>query len=73
MPLLWRDDMIGWINASHQGGKLIVKPGFKKAKPKERTFRDEFDAEVARLQTFLQKRKRGPLSQEARITEAPSG
>jgi uncharacterized protein YcaQ len=56
MPLLWRDDVIGWVNASNQGGKLTVEPGFKKPKPKERAFRLEFQAEVARLETFLQKR-----------------
>jgi uncharacterized protein YcaQ len=57
MPLLWRDDVIGWVNASIQKGKLTVEPGFKKAQPKERAFRDEFQAEVARLELFLQKRK----------------
>jgi uncharacterized protein len=56
MPLLWRDDIIGWVNASNQGGKLTVEPGFKKAKPKEPAFRSEFEAEVERLRTFLQKR-----------------
>jgi uncharacterized protein YcaQ len=56
MPLLWRDDIIGWVNASNQGGKLTVKPGFKKTKPKEAAFRAEFQAEVARLEAFLQKR-----------------
>ncbi len=61
MPLLWRDDIIGWVNASNQGGKLTVKPGFKKAKPKDAAFRAEFRAEVARLETFLQKHTRRPL------------
>jgi hypothetical protein len=56
MPLLWRDDVIGWVNASNQGGKLTVKPGFKKSQPRERAFRVEFQAEVARLETFLQRR-----------------
>jgi uncharacterized protein len=56
MPLLWRDDVIGWVNASNPAGELTVEPGFKKAKPSERAFRVEFDAEVARLRTFLKKR-----------------
>jgi uncharacterized protein YcaQ len=56
MPLLWRDDIIGWVNASNQGGKLTAEPGFRKAKPKEPAFRSEFQAEVERLRTFLQKR-----------------
>jgi hypothetical protein len=53
MPLLWRDDMIGWVNVSGQNGKLRIQPGFIKAKPREAAFRAEFDAEVARLETFL--------------------
>jgi hypothetical protein len=57
MPLLWRDDVIGWVNASTQGGKLTVEPGFKKAKPSEPAFRREFQAEIHRLRTFLRKRK----------------
>jgi hypothetical protein len=56
LPLLWQDDVIGWVNASNQGGKLTVEPGFKKPKPRERAFRAEFQAEVARLEAFLQKR-----------------
>jgi uncharacterized protein len=62
MPLLWRDDVIGWVNASNQAGKVTVEPGFIKAKPKEAAFRQEFQAEVARLQSFLQKRTRPPAS-----------
>ena len=56
MPLLWRDDVIGWVNASTAGGRLTVEPGFQKAKPKEAAFRVQFEAEVARLRTFLTKR-----------------
>jgi uncharacterized protein YcaQ len=56
MPLLWRDDIIGWVNVSNQDGKLTVEPGFKKAKPKGPVFRAEFQAEVERLRMFLQQR-----------------
>jgi uncharacterized protein YcaQ len=70
MPLLWRDDVIGWVNASNQGGKLRVEAGFKKAKPKERAFRIEFQSEVARLETFLQKRTGASRSrQQATLTD----
>jgi uncharacterized protein YcaQ len=57
MPVLWRDDVIGWVNASNQNGRLAVEAGFKKSEPKERAFRNEFQAEVARLELFLQKRQ----------------
>jgi uncharacterized protein YcaQ len=53
MPLLWRDDVIGWVNVSNRGGKPSVVPGFKKAKPAEPAFAVEFRAEVNRLEAFL--------------------
>src|SRR5262249_1148894 len=56
MPMLWRGDMVGWVNVSSEGGKLVVDPGFKKAKPTDPAFQCEFQAEVARLQAFLQER-----------------
>ncbi len=58
MPLLWRDDVIGWVNAATRNGKLTVAEGFIKSKPKDRVFRAEFDAEVGRLEAFLGKRRR---------------
>ncbi len=63
LPLLWRDDVIGWVNVSNRGEKLNVEPGFKKAKPSERSFALEFQAEVDRLEVFLQKRnsRRKPI------------
>ncbi len=49
MPLLWRDDVIGWVNISRRG----VKAGFAKEKPNDPAFSTAFDAEVERLRTFL--------------------
>ena len=54
MPLLWMDDVIGWVNVSSKQGELSVKTGFAKEKPKERVFRQAFEAEVERFQEFLQ-------------------
>ena len=57
MPMLWRKDVIGWVNATTRSGKLIVEPGFKKSKPTDAGFRVEFEKEVARLDAFLRKRE----------------
>ncbi len=57
LPLLWRDDVVGWVNAAQPNGRLSIEAGFHKAKPKEAAFRREFDAEAARFETFLQKRQ----------------
>lgn len=55
LPLLWRDDVIGWVNASNRNGKLNVVAGFKREKPAEQSFAVEFEAEVERLRGFLQR------------------
>jgi hypothetical protein len=57
MPMLWRQDVIGWVNASHAATKLVVERGFRKSIPKERTFEREFEAELARLEEFLRVRE----------------
>jgi uncharacterized protein len=53
MPLLWKDEVTGWVNISNRQGKLSVKPGFVEARPDDSEFSDEFDAEVERFRTFL--------------------
>jgi uncharacterized protein YcaQ len=54
MPLLWRDDVIGWVNISRDHGRgLHVQRGFAKPEPTEEAFRQEFEAEIERIRKFL--------------------
>jgi uncharacterized protein len=53
MPLLWRDEVIGWANVGNAGGRLQIDAGFVRKRPRERAFSLAFDAEVARMQEFL--------------------
>ncbi|MEY4508160.1 MAG: hypothetical protein RLZZ450_282 [Pseudomonadota bacterium] len=53
LPLLWRDQVVGWANASTQTGSLEVDVGFVSARPKERDFNRELAAEIERLRDFL--------------------
>jgi uncharacterized protein len=54
MPLLWRQQVIGWVNANKsQNGAVQVNAGFAKAKPGDAAFRREFDEEVDRFRSFL--------------------
>jgi uncharacterized protein YcaQ len=48
MPMLWRDDVVGWVNIA---GK--VEMGFAKGAVTEAAFRREFEAEVERFRVFL--------------------
>jgi uncharacterized protein len=54
MPLLWRDDVIGWVNISTPKGRLNIKPGFVDKKPDDREYRSAFEEEVERFRAFLQ-------------------
>jgi hypothetical protein len=58
MPMLWKTNMTGWANATIVSGKLDVKVGYVKGRPRGAEFRRELDAEIARLEEFL--RPAGP-------------
>ena len=54
MPLLWRDAVIGWVNARVDGELLNVEVGFvEKQRPRDADFQSELDAEIRRLEVFL--------------------
>ena len=54
LPMLWRDQVIGWANLSVEGG--TVRPAFgytTSTAPRDRIFARELDAELERLGSFL--------------------
>ncbi len=58
LPLLWEteDDaqVVGWVNVARADGKRpAIAAGYVKKRPAGVPFRTAFDAEVARLETFL--------------------
>jgi len=53
MPMLWREDIIGWANARVKSEGLNIEVGFVNRRPKEADFQTELDAEIARLAAFL--------------------
>jgi uncharacterized protein YcaQ len=54
MPLLWKAEVIGWVNASRRGDELKIDAGFVSgAQPREKSFQREFEAEAQRLRRFL--------------------
>ncbi|MBV8770137.1 MAG: YcaQ family DNA glycosylase [Hyphomicrobiales bacterium] len=56
MPLLFGDEMIGWVNLARADGRLHVDAGFIRAAPRGEAFRRAFDAEVARFERFMKAR-----------------
>lgn len=54
LPMLWRDQVIGWANVSARDGKMTATLGYVAGKPpRERAFKRELDAELERFRTFL--------------------
>jgi uncharacterized protein YcaQ len=53
MPMLWRDQVIGWANLSVKDGQVKSDFGYVKSAPTLRTFKRELEAELDRIRTFL--------------------
>lgn len=54
LPMLWRDHVVGWANASIAGGTLTPEFGYIAGRPpRDRAFSRELDAELDRFGQFL--------------------
>ncbi len=54
LPLLWRDQVVGWGNLAQRDGRLDVALGYVAGEPpREAGFRQALDDELARIETFL--------------------
>jgi uncharacterized protein YcaQ len=54
LPLLWRDQVIGWGNISAKDGELHTDIGYlKSSAPRDRAYKRELDAELDRLRAFM--------------------
>lgn len=53
LPLLWRDQVIGWANLRVQDGVLLPDVGFVHSAPGDRAFQTALDEELGRMGAFL--------------------
>jgi uncharacterized protein len=54
LPLLWREQVIGWGNLSVVDGALVSAIGYQSGRaPRDQAFRLGLDDELARIQAFL--------------------
>ncbi len=54
LPLLWRDQVVGWANAAVQAERLVVQAGFASGRaPRDAGFRAALRDEAARMAAFL--------------------
>ena len=54
MPLLWRAEVIGWVNATRRGKELTIDTGYVSGKPpSEKAFLHAFEEESQSLRQFL--------------------
>lgn len=56
MPILWQDDVIGWVNVSFRNGELEVADGYVQSRPSSAEYNKLFDEEVERMREFLKPR-----------------
>jgi uncharacterized protein YcaQ len=58
LPLLWRDEVIGWGNLTWRAGRLDAQLGYVAGRPpREAAYRTALDEELARCTTFLTPRE----------------
>jgi uncharacterized protein YcaQ len=54
LPILWRDEVIGWANVSLAGARVQVDAGYVQGRrPRARQYWIALDAELERLRAFL--------------------
>jgi uncharacterized protein YcaQ len=54
LPILWRDQVVGWGNLSVANGKLVSSLGYVGGQaPREPAFRRSLAAELERMRAFL--------------------
>ncbi len=53
MPLLWGNNISGWVNAKVFQGHLNVELGFVGMRPRDANFRSELGLEIRRVKAFL--------------------
>ena len=53
LPLLWRDEVIGWANLSVVSGRLVADIGYASRPPADAAFAGALDAELAAMGSFL--------------------
>jgi hypothetical protein len=54
MPLLWKADVIGWVNATRSGNEVSIEAGFVNGKPpSEKSLHSAFEVEAERLRQFF--------------------
>lgn len=63
LPLLWRDRVVGWLNATPAADGLAIAVGYATGKPRDAAFRRELDDEIDRLRAFARTAaRRSPLT-----------
>ena len=53
MPILWRDLVVGWANASVRKGQLHLQADYHSGRPADRKFSNALDEEAERMRDFL--------------------
>ncbi|MFG0264960.1 MAG: DNA glycosylase AlkZ-like family protein [Rhodopirellula sp. JB055] len=60
MPVLWRDHIVGWANATVEEDRLKLEFGYVDRRPKERAYQEAAEKEAIQLAKFLRLEKTAP-------------
>jgi len=71
MPLLWRDQMIGWATSGAAAGDPTLTPRFIAARPTSKAFNRALDQEIARFEKFMDPRSHASGLTLLQISDAP--
>ena len=53
LPILWRDNVIGWVNSSIINDRLMVQIGYVHKAPRSKAYREALEEEASRMAKFL--------------------
>ena len=53
LPILWRDNVIGWVNSSIINDRLMLQIGYVHKAPRSKAYREALEEEASRMAKFL--------------------
>ena len=72
LPLLWREHVVGWVNAAPSPRGLAIDVHYAGAKPRGPAFRRALDDEIASLRAFARDAGRGSRAADAAAAATPA-
>jgi uncharacterized protein YcaQ len=53
LPLLWRDQVVGWANVTVKDGELVTDIGYAVGAPRDEAYLPALELELAAMRSFM--------------------